>query len=78
MRTEYYLVRMPPDMPYEIRAELNSWYVESEPIVRCADCRFRGVSSWGVENPPICKRPTHPFVISLGGFCAWGKRRAEQ
>lgn len=65
-----YIVRMPPDMPYEIRAELNAWYVESEPIVRCRDCdsasfdEFGG--GWCNEN---CRE------IKAWNFCAWGARR---
>lgn len=67
-----YIVRMPPSMPYEIRAELNAWYVESEPIVRCKDCRqFKP----GEEEPPVdwCDY-FHDEVTPLG-FCAWGERR---
>lgn len=69
-----YIVSMPPDMPYEIRAELNAWYVESEPIVRCRDCE------WCVEAGTFydCEH----FACHLywnesrepDGFCAWGER----
>ena len=60
-----YIVRMPPDMPYEIRAELNAWYVESEPIVRCMDCKHYCLGrrcdwSWRFVKPD--------------GYCAWGER----
>lgn len=57
--------------------DARSWFGPRlrEEIVRCADCRFRGVGSWGVESPPICKRPMHPFVVAPDGFCAWGRAK---
>ena len=63
-----YIVRMPPDMPYEIRAELNAWYVNSEPIVRCRDCKHYGLGrrcGWS-------KR-----FVTPDGFCAWAERRTN-
>ena len=65
-----YIVRMPPDMPYEIKAELNAWYVNSEPIVRCRDC-----AKWATE-----KRFTGGCCGAKGdadpnGFCSWGERK---
>lgn len=69
-----YIVRMSPDMPYEIRAELNAWYVNSEPIVRCGDCEYY-IDSLIFYNP-FCSlmndRDTEP-----NGFCAWGVRRGR-
>lgn len=67
-----YIVRMPPDMPYEIRAELNAWYVESEPIVRCRDCMHDAKDTDG-----ICYRFDHEHFNQPDGFCAWGERRSE-
>ena len=79
-----YIVRMPPSMPYEIRVELNAWYVESEPIVRCRDCshsRKDGTlcmffASWepiagGDEYAEI------PADVEPDGFCAWGEKRGD-
>lgn len=66
-----YIVRMPPNMPYEIRAELNAWYVESEPIVRCRDCRCYDTHT----EPPECYREASGRIVAPGGFCAWGERR---
>ena len=62
-----YIVRMPPDMPYEIKAELNAWYVESEPIVRGKACKgYRPGELYG-----WCS--THMTAIPReDGFCAWG------
>lgn len=69
-----YIVRMPPDMPYEIRAELNAWYVESEPIVRCRDCSnytagddAYATDDWCAWWGGVCP--------SGDGFCAWAERR---
>lgn len=79
-----YIVRIPPDMPYEIRAELNAWYVESEPIVRCRDCRF---ADWDITAWWCTRNKHYPFEIGklrgygershLDGFCAWGERREQ-
>lgn len=66
-----YIVRMPPDMPYEIRAELNAWYVESEPIVRCSDCEHYD------DYIGCCTRPRRPMASMPDGFCAWGERREQ-
>ena len=54
-------------MPYEIKAELNAWYVESEPIVRCKACKgYRPGELYG-----WCS--THMTAIPReDGFCAWG------
>ena len=88
-----YIVRMPPDMPYEIRAELNAWYVESEPVVRCRDCSFAYRVFW----PESCDVPEEflnchgPLVahwdyeqdepaknpVEPDGYCAWGERREQ-
>lgn len=67
-----YIVRMPPDMPYEIKAELNAWYVESEPIVRCRDCKFC-MSYWGADYCDFFSHVTN----DPDGFCAWGERKVE-
>ena len=82
-----YIVRMPPDMPYEIRAELNAWYVESEPIVRCRDCKH------AYHYHPLDYRTGKPHEtleewycdwhsnseeaseVEPDGFCSWGERR---
>ena len=75
-----YIVRMPPDMPYEIRAELNAWYVESEPIVRCRDCKY--YKPWVLsrpENGGDCVLNKVEVDVWFDGFCAWGERKeAEQ
>ena len=68
-----YIVRIPPDMPYEIRAELNAWYVESEPIVRCRDCKHYDESDAGCSYFVLAKNK----LLHIGnpdGFCAWGER----
>lgn len=70
-----YIVRMPRDMPYELKAELNAWYVNSEPIVRCRDCR------WLREDDAlwVCDHWAANIAWVDGmkpdGFCAWGERR---
>lgn len=81
-----YIVRMPPDMPYEIRAELNAWYVESEPIVRCSDCKYYRFK----DRSHIFKDDRHndsyclKFVdgkrmeVEPDGFCAWGERKRKE
>lgn len=76
--TEEYIVRMPPDMPYEIRGELNAWYIESEPIVRCRDCRY-----W-VEDPrpidpgwPMMCEDSGRDMVGPNDFCAWGERKED-
>lgn len=74
-----YIVRMPPDMPYEIRAELNAWYVESEPIVRCRDCKH--YEYWEFRDGRTaydCARGgDYLFDTEPDGFCAWGERREQ-
>lgn len=70
-----YIVRMPPSMPYEIRAELNAWYVESEPIVRCKDCVYYEKHGSFV----MCMLPDGDggyacWIVEPDGFCAWGER----
>lgn len=67
-----YIVRMPSDMPYEIKAELNAWYVNSEPIVRCRDCKWLDH-----HNLCLCMLPDGDggyacWVVEPDGFCAWG------
>lgn len=69
-----YIVRMPPDMPYEIRAELNAWYVESEPIVRCSDCASFREKDWRCTSFQWHNCDESPDV-EPDGFCAWAKRR---
>jgi len=67
-----YIVRMPPDMPYEIKAELNAWYVASEPIVRCRDCYFADE----IEGGYWCDRFTcGKEHVTPNGYCAWGERK---
>lgn len=66
-----YIVRMPSDMPYEIKAELNAWYVNSEPIVRCSDCKHYIVGTHA-DRCAFTERYAHP-----DGFCAWGERRSD-
>lgn len=76
-----YIVRMPPSMPYEIRVELNAWYVESEPIVRCRDCKHFRIEPWDEvlaaqygAPPMICERNGDMDDVGPDGFCAWGER----
>lgn len=70
-----YIVRMPSDMPYEIRAEFNAWYVESEPIVRCGGCRYydERETSEVYANRHWCDKMT--VYMPPNGFCSFGKRR---
>lgn len=69
-----YIVRMPPDMPYEIRAELNAWYVESEPIVRCRDCVY--FDKYENDEISVCYRfDNEQPIVEPDGFCAWGERK---
>lgn len=88
-----YIVRMPSDMPYEIKAELNAWYVNSEPIVRCRDCKHGHRVTWPVQSqiPPDYLNCSGYLVdtwdyyndepkdnpVPPDGFCAWGKRREQ-
>lgn len=64
-----YIVNMPPYMPYDIRVELNAWYVESEPIVRCRDCREYNTELYRHITCELLGRYVEP-----DGFCAWGER----
>ena len=67
-----YIVRIPSDMPYEIKAELNAWYVNSEPIVRCRDCEFYVRDELG----ECCTLMDFERVGGMAdGFCAWGERK---
>jgi len=68
-----YIARMTSDMPYELKAELNAWFINSEPIVRCRDCEYS-------INDRECSRPDevydeHWFAIEPDGFCAWGEKK---
>lgn len=72
-----YIVRMPPDMPYEIQAELNAWYIESEPIVRCKDCKYHEGLMGGVCTLWGFLVGRQVFTRSHG-FCSWGERKEEQ
>jgi len=67
-----YIVRMPPDMPYEIKAELNAWYVNSEPIVRCRDCCYADEIEGGYWCDRFDNGKEH---VTPNGFCAWAERR---
>ena len=67
-----YIVRIPSDMPYEIKAELYAWYVNSEPIVRCRDCKYYMHSSWH-----RCDLHSIAHEVEPDGFCAWGVRRED-
>lgn len=73
-----YIVRIPSDMPYEIKAELYAWYVNSEPIVRCRDCKFYQPKEGAMLS---CKFEYHGFtqwkLAEPDGFCAWGERVSE-
>lgn len=67
-----YIVRIPSDMPYEIKAELNAWYVNSEPIVRCRDCENYATDELG----GYCTLLDFQDAQGMEGrFCAWGERR---
>ena len=72
-----YIVRITDDMPYEIKAELNAWYIESEPIVRCRDCRHSEQDL--VYKRLFCHRfglsDKAGFPVDPDGFCACGERR---
>lgn len=76
-----YIVRMQSDMPYEIKAELNAWYVNSEPIVRCRDCKHftpKGTHKFenGKTNADYCTYVRGWLLqITPEGFCAWAERR---
>lgn len=73
-----YIVRMPSDMPYELKAELNAWYVNSEPIVRCRDCRWlrQDMSDHEYRSGWWCDLGR--FDPMPNGFCAWGERRVME
>lgn len=78
-----YIVRMPPDMPYEIRAELNAWYVNSEPIVRCRDCKHHEYLSVSYSDKLLSVCLSEQWIGAEGdnplvesdGYCAWGERK---
>ena len=73
-----YIVRMPSDMPYEIKAELNAWYVNSEPIVRCRDCIHYKPDPNPIDPGwPMWCEDTGRDLVQPDGFCAWGERRSE-
>ena len=84
-----YIVWMPSNMPYEIKAELNAWYVESGPIVRCRDCKhfndYHGKChrQSGVLIDDYSTRRLEDLgdVLVLAdaepdGFCKWGERES--
>ena len=76
-----YIVRMPSDMPYEIKAELNAWYVNSEPIIRCRDCKHYVHSE--LLGGDACDlqddfNEYHWLKVEPDGFCAWGERAIER
>lgn len=69
-----YIVRIPRDMPYELKAELNAWYVNSEPIVRCMDCVY--FDKYENDEISVCYRfDNEQPIVEPDGFCAWGERR---
>lgn len=74
-----YIVRMPSDMPYEIKAELNAWYVNSEPIVRCKDCKYYEFWEFrdGRTAHDCARGGAYLFDTEPDGFCAWGERNVE-
>lgn len=88
-----YIVRITDDMPYEIKAELNAWYIESEPIVRCRDCKHGHEVTWPVQSGiPSDYLNCSGYLVETwdyyndepkdnpvppDGFCAWGERRGE-
>ena len=71
-----YIVRITDDMPYEIKAELNAWYIESEPIVRCRDCKHYELHPGGID---ACNREHEEsdwyMIVEPEGFCSWGERK---
>ena len=67
-----YIVRIPSDIPYEIKAELNAWYVNSEPIVRCRDCIY--FASAQPETGWCARFGANTEQDGGDGFCAWGER----
>lgn len=86
-----YIVRMPSDMPYEIKAELNAWYINSEPIVRCRDCKH-GYEVFWPDNVPSGYLDCHGYLaetwdyerdepnvnpVPPDGFCAWACRKEQ-
>lgn len=70
-----YIVSMPSDMPYEIKAELNAWYVNSEPIVRCRDCVWFCEANELFATDDWCRN--FGCEVEPDGFCAWAKRRGD-
>ena len=80
--THEYIVRMPSDMPYEIKAELNAWYVEDGPIVRCRECKYmlhyHAEESKDRKDSYWCMLADWKCGVQLyrdSGYCAWGERR---
>ena len=72
-----YIVRIPSDMPYEIKAELYAWYVNSEPIVRCRDCKhYMDYEHEPEPNLGYCYEHDREEVRD-SYFCAWGERVSE-
>ena len=73
--TAEYIVRMPNNMPYEIKAELNAWYVADGPIVRCRDCKHMEEDDPDcLEGAFYCDRCGY---VKPDGFCKWGERKSE-
>lgn len=74
-----YIVRIPSDMPYEIKAELYAWYVNSEPIVRCRDCKHYfeadNYHPSGNFTSRCCKYfDSYMNEVEPDGFCKWGAK----
>lgn len=76
-----YIVNMPDSMPYEIKAELNAWYIESEPITRCRDCKHYGCydgSTWCSRTYEQVSGGTCDYqTVEPDGFCKWGERMED-
>ena len=73
-----YIVRIPSGMPYEIKAELNAWYVNSEPVVRCKDCKHfeRMNSDEGWCTVPDGDGGYAWWMVDNDGYCYLGIRSA--
>lgn len=65
-----YIVCVPRDMPYDIKAELNAWYINSEPIVRCRDCVRYSLDDYGNTWCAYVASAVQP-----DDFCAWGETK---
>lgn len=70
-----YIVRITDDMPYEIKAELNAWYIESEPIVRCRDCKHADEIMTRYAGMQYACMRFDDATVTPDGFCAWAERR---